>query len=53
MKKKELFMSPLADPVIGAIFSGMEQAGLAAESLVGSILRENGYTLYYKGNRYI
>jgi hypothetical protein len=45
MKKKDLFMSPLADPVVGAIFSGMEQAGLAAESLVGSILRENGYTL--------
>ncbi|MDR0948817.1 MAG: Rpn family recombination-promoting nuclease/putative transposase, partial [Lachnospiraceae bacterium] len=40
-----LVMSPLADPVVGAIFSSMEQAGLAAESLVGSILREEGYTL--------
>jgi predicted transposase/invertase (TIGR01784 family) len=45
MKKNDLFMSPLADPVVGAIFSGMEQAGLAAESLVGSILSEGGYTL--------
>jgi hypothetical protein len=45
MKKNDLFMSPLADPVVGEIFSGMEQAGLAAESLVGSILSEGGYTL--------
>jgi predicted transposase/invertase (TIGR01784 family) len=38
-------MSPLADPVIGAIFSNVEQAGLAAKSLVGSILSEDGFTI--------
>ncbi|MDR0948855.1 MAG: Rpn family recombination-promoting nuclease/putative transposase, partial [Lachnospiraceae bacterium] len=35
------FMSPLHDPVIGAIFSNVEHAGLAAKSLVGSILAED------------
>ncbi|GHU97528.1 hypothetical protein FACS1894208_12890 [Clostridia bacterium] len=31
-------LSPLADPVVGAIFSDVENAGLAAESLVRSII---------------
>jgi predicted transposase/invertase (TIGR01784 family) len=41
------FMSPLADPVVGAIFNNVEHAGLAAKSLVGSILSEDGdgYTI--------
>jgi predicted transposase/invertase (TIGR01784 family) len=39
------FMSPLADPVVGAIFNSVEHAGLAAKSLVGSILSEDGYTI--------
>jgi predicted transposase/invertase (TIGR01784 family) len=41
------FMSPLADPVVGAIFNNVEHAGLAARSLVGSILSEdeNGYSI--------
>jgi predicted transposase/invertase (TIGR01784 family) len=42
MSKKTDAMSPLADPVVGAIFDGVENAGLAAQSLVGSILAEDG-----------
>jgi hypothetical protein len=43
--KEPIYMSPLADPVVGAIFSNVEHAGLAAKSLVGSILKEDGYTI--------
>jgi predicted transposase/invertase (TIGR01784 family) len=39
---EKIFMSPLADPVVGAIFNNVEQAGLAAQSLVGSILAAEG-----------
>jgi predicted transposase/invertase (TIGR01784 family) len=39
---KQVAMSPLADPVVGAIFDSVENAGLAAQSLVGSILAEDG-----------
>jgi predicted transposase/invertase (TIGR01784 family) len=42
MDRKYEAMSPLADPVVGAIFSSVESAGLAAQSLVGSILAEDG-----------
>jgi predicted transposase/invertase (TIGR01784 family) len=42
MSKNTEAMSPLADPVVGAIFDGVENAGLAAQSLVGSILAEDG-----------
>jgi predicted transposase/invertase (TIGR01784 family) len=42
MSNKTDAMSPLADPVVGAIFDGVENAGLAAQSLVGSILAEDG-----------
>jgi predicted transposase/invertase (TIGR01784 family) len=42
MAEKRMFMSPLADPVVSAIFNNVEQAGLAAQSLVGSILESEG-----------
>ncbi|MDR0946787.1 MAG: Rpn family recombination-promoting nuclease/putative transposase [Ruminococcus sp.] len=42
MSEKLEAMSPLADPVIGAIFDSVENAGLAAQSLIGSILAEDG-----------
>ncbi|MDR1727779.1 MAG: PD-(D/E)XK nuclease family transposase [Acidobacteriota bacterium] len=35
-------MLPLADPVVGAIFSDVESAGRAAASLVGAVLAEDG-----------
>ena len=35
-------MSPLADPVVSAIFSGVEAAGLAAKSLISVILEPEG-----------
>jgi len=35
-------MSPLADPVSSAIFSNVEAAGLAAESLIDAILGDCG-----------
>jgi predicted transposase/invertase (TIGR01784 family) len=41
-KDKEIVMSPLADPVVGAIFDSVENAGLAAQSLVESILKSEG-----------
>jgi predicted transposase/invertase (TIGR01784 family) len=44
-KEETFYMSPLADPVVGAVFSNVEHAGLAAKSLVGSILEEDGYTI--------
>jgi predicted transposase/invertase (TIGR01784 family) len=60
MSEKTVAMSPLADPVVGAIFSNVESAGLAAQSLVGSILAEDGVKIgkvksvtpqrYYKEN---
>jgi len=37
-----LVMSPLADPVISAIFSNKESAGEAAASLIKAILEEDG-----------
>ncbi|MDR0947981.1 MAG: Rpn family recombination-promoting nuclease/putative transposase [Lachnospiraceae bacterium] len=40
-----LFLSPLRDPVVGAIFQNVEHAGLAAKSLLGSILAEDGLTI--------
>jgi hypothetical protein len=42
MENKQAAMSPLADPVVGAIFDGVENAGLAAQSLIGSILEAEG-----------
>jgi predicted transposase/invertase (TIGR01784 family) len=42
MSEKQQALSPLADPVVGAIFDSVENAGLAAQSLVGSILAEDG-----------
>jgi predicted transposase/invertase (TIGR01784 family) len=60
METKQVAMSPLADPVVGAIFDSVENAGLAAQSLVGSILAEDGIKIgkvksvtpqrYYKEN---
>jgi predicted transposase/invertase (TIGR01784 family) len=38
-------MSPLADPVIGAIFDNVQNAGLAASSLVGAILSKDNVTI--------
>ncbi|MDR0963436.1 MAG: Rpn family recombination-promoting nuclease/putative transposase [Clostridium sp.] len=35
-------MSPLDDPVLNAVFNDVEHAGLAAQSLVGNILLEDG-----------
>jgi hypothetical protein len=42
MEEKEIVMSPLADPVVGAIFDSVENAGLAAQSLVGKHPAVNG-----------
>jgi predicted transposase/invertase (TIGR01784 family) len=42
MEERQEALSPLADPVVGAIFDSVENAGLAAQSLVGSILAEDG-----------
>ncbi|MDR1048448.1 MAG: PD-(D/E)XK nuclease family transposase [Synergistaceae bacterium] len=42
---KPAALSPLADPVIGAIFTDVESAGLAAQSLVGAILKKDGLTV--------
>ncbi|MDR0991852.1 MAG: Rpn family recombination-promoting nuclease/putative transposase [Ruminococcus sp.] len=60
MENKQPAMSPLADPIVGAIFESVEKAGLAAQSLVGSILAEDGIKIgkvkavtaqkYYKEN---
>ena len=35
-----LVLSPLADPVAGAIFANAEVAGLASESLINATLKE-------------
>ncbi|GHU35379.1 hypothetical protein FACS1894105_03980 [Clostridia bacterium] len=45
MSEKTAFppMSPLADPVVGAIFTGVEDAGLAAESFVRSIIDHGSF----------
>jgi len=40
MDEKNLVMSPLADPVISAIFVDAEKAGLAAESLLRAVLAD-------------
>ncbi|MDR0948337.1 MAG: Rpn family recombination-promoting nuclease/putative transposase [Lachnospiraceae bacterium] len=40
-----IFMSPLDDPVLNAIFDNVKNAGLAAQSLVGSILQEDGHRI--------
>jgi predicted transposase/invertase (TIGR01784 family) len=42
---EKMFMSPLADPVVSAVFNNVEQAGLAAQSLVGSILEAEGISI--------
>ena len=42
MSDFNIAMSPLADPVMGAIFSNAEEAGLAAESLVRVTLEADG-----------
>ena len=34
-------LSPLADPVISAIFSSLEEAGLAAKSIINAILKSD------------
>jgi hypothetical protein len=39
---QELVMSPLADPVIEAIFANVEVAGLAAGSLIRVVLEADG-----------
>jgi predicted transposase/invertase (TIGR01784 family) len=41
-QNKPIAMSPLADPVVGAIFDNVQNAGLAAASLVGAILIQDG-----------
>jgi predicted transposase/invertase (TIGR01784 family) len=38
-------MSPIADPVFGAIFDSVEHAGLAAKSLFGSILAKDSINI--------
>jgi len=40
MDEKNFAMSPLADPVISAIFADVEKAGLAAASLLRAILAD-------------
>ena len=42
---RELFMSPLHDPVFGAICANVEVAGLAMESLVRAVLGSDGEAL--------
>jgi predicted transposase/invertase (TIGR01784 family) len=42
MKNKQNPLSPLADPVVAAIFDSVEHAREAAKSLVGCILAEDG-----------
>ena len=37
-------LSPLADPVVGAIFTSVEEAGLAAESILRAILKSDNNT---------
>ncbi|MDR1788695.1 MAG: Rpn family recombination-promoting nuclease/putative transposase, partial [Treponema sp.] len=41
-KKNPVVLSPLADPVVGAIFSDAQNAGLAAASLIGAVLEKDG-----------
>jgi predicted transposase/invertase (TIGR01784 family) len=48
---KDIVMSPLADPVVSAIFADKETAGLAAESLIKAVLETDGVT--FKPNRII
>jgi len=38
-------LSPIADPVVEAMFSSVESAGLAAQSLIGAILAEDGASI--------
>lgn len=42
MRNKQNPLSPLADPVVAAVFDSVENAGEAAASLAGSILAEDG-----------
>jgi hypothetical protein len=42
MVEKQDAISPLADPVVGEIFDGVENAEFAAETLISSILAEDG-----------
>ncbi|MDR1787041.1 MAG: PD-(D/E)XK nuclease family transposase, partial [Treponema sp.] len=44
-RDKPIPLSPLADPVVGAIFSDAEHAGLAAASLIGAVLACDGVTI--------
>jgi predicted transposase/invertase (TIGR01784 family) len=37
-----LALSPLADPVVAAIFSDVQSSGLAVESLIGAVLAKDG-----------
>ena len=37
----KMALSPLADPVVNAVFASEEVAGLAAESLIGSVLESD------------
>jgi predicted transposase/invertase (TIGR01784 family) len=37
-----IVLSPLADPVLGAIFTSAEEAGLASESLISAVLKSEG-----------
>jgi hypothetical protein len=43
--EKDIVLSPLADPVVSAIFSDKETAGLAAASLVNAVLQEDSGAL--------
>ncbi|MDR0986400.1 MAG: Rpn family recombination-promoting nuclease/putative transposase [Ruminococcus sp.] len=45
MEERPIALSPLADPVVGAIFDSVENAGLAAQSLVESVLKSEGVKL--------
>ncbi len=44
-KEKDIALSPLADPVISAIFANKEVAGLAAESLIRATLNADNQSI--------
>jgi len=43
---RDIALSPLADPIMNAIFANVEVAGLAAESLVRVIFEADGEKAY-------
>jgi len=40
-QKHVIVMSPLANPVVGAIFTSVKSAGMAARSIIDSILKSD------------